>query len=362
MPGSLLDGPGWVGWLPWGMARISPDELAQRVTDLGWQLRTISDRAATMPISDGEWTPKHLVGHLIDSATNNHQRLVRAQITEHLTDGVLHLDRYAQEQWVLANGWADRPWTDLISFWEAVNNQLVWLLRRFPEHAWQVPISLSGGEPQPLEESLDYIEHLDEHAADLRRATLSLMPNTISCANGVCLRLPTPDDVDWLVESCQDPAIPLWTGIVSPYYQQSAKDFVERARQWIVDRALPRNYLIEDQHGKPVGMCGLVRVDADDLVGEVGYWLARPERGKGYATIAVRGLTNAVLRAGYRCVTAEVIAGNSDSQRVLERAGFTDEGVLRSIGLQGSPPNVRRIDAHHYSLLPTDLAAAQLAE
>jgi hypothetical protein len=45
---------------------------------------------------------------------------------------------------------------------------------------------------------------------------------------------------------------------------------------------------------------------------------------------------------------------------VLERAGFTNEGVLRSIGLQGSPPNVRRIDIHHYSLLPTDPAAVEL--
>ncbi len=342
------------------MTRISADELASRVGDLGWQLRTITDRAATMPIADGEWTPKQLVGHLIDSALNNHQRLVRAQISEHLTEGVLRIDGYEQDRWVTANGWAERPWADLISLWEGLNQQIVWVLRHFPEDAWRVPVSLSNGAPVALEDLLDYSEHLDHHAADLRRATLSLMPDVVRCDNGVVLRLPSIDDIDWLVESCQDPVIPRWTGIVSPYTQQTANDFVSRAHQWVADRALARNYLIVNKEGQTVGMCGLVRVDADDLGGEVGYWLAQPERGKGYATIAVRGLTRAVLQAGYRCVTAEVIVGNDDSQRVLERAGFTNEGVLRSIGLQGSPPNVRRIDIHHYSLLPTDPAAVEL--
>ncbi len=342
------------------MTRIAPDELAQRITDVVWRLRTITDRAATMPISEGEWTAKQLVGHLVDSAMNNHQRLIRAQINDHLVDGVLRIDGYEQAQWVEANGWAGRPWADLIALWEALNQQIVWLLHRFPDSAWRVPVSLSGADPLPLEDLLDYIEHLDHHTDDLRRVTLNLMPDVIACADGVTLRLPTPDDIKWLVESCQDPQIPQWTGIPSPYTHDTASEFVNRANTWKAERALARNYLIVAADGSPVGMAGLVRVHADDRAGEVGYWLAKSSRGKGYATTATRALTAEVLRAGYLRVIGEVVVGNPASQRVLERSGFTDEGVLRSAGLQGSPPNVRRIDVHNYALIAGDPATDQL--
>jgi RimJ/RimL family protein N-acetyltransferase len=336
------------------MPRIEPDELDRRIANVVTRCLTITDRGASMPIRDGEWNAKQLLGHLIDSALNNHQRLIRVQINGHLTDGVLRIDGYEQDNWVAANGWNDRSWTDLITLWEAVNRQLVWLVKRFPEHAWRVPVALSAAAPVPLEDLLDYIEHLDAHLEDLRRVTLSTMPDRIACAHGVTLRLPVVEDVDWLVESCQDPEIPRWTGIPEPYTADTAMEFITRAERWRAEQALPRNYIVLDSDGQTVGMCGLVRVDAEDLSGEVGYWLSNTARGKGYATIATEALTAAVLRAGYRRVTGEVIVGNPASQRVLERCGFTHEGVYRSVGLQGSPPNVRRIDAHSYALIAGD--------
>ncbi len=342
------------------MTRIEPDQLASRITDVVWRLRTITDRAATMPIDEGEWTPKQLLGHLIDSAVNTHQRLIRAQINDHLVDGVLRIDGYEQAQWVDANGWGEQPWEGLISLWEGFNQQILWTLRRFPERAWQVPVSLSGAPSLPLEDLLDYIEHLDHHVDNLRRVTLSLMPDVIHCPDGITLRMPTSADVDWLVVSCQDPQIPQWTGIPSPYTQATAHQFVQRAYNWATERVLARNYLIAEADGSPLGMVGLVRVHADDRAGEVGYWLAKSSRGRGLATIATRALTAEVLRAGYLRVTGEVIVGNPESQRVLERAGFTHEGILRSVGLQGSPPNVRRIDVHSYALIAGDPAADAL--
>ena len=43
------------------------------------KLRALSEPQAARPCEAGKWTPKQIIGHLIDSASNNHQRFVRAQ-------------------------------------------------------------------------------------------------------------------------------------------------------------------------------------------------------------------------------------------------------------------------------------------
>ena len=77
--------------------------------------------------SDGEWSPKQILGHLIDSAANNHQRFVRGQFTDHL-----EFPGYEQEQWVSAQKYNDEQWLAVIELWRAYNLHLLHVVSVIP--------------------------------------------------------------------------------------------------------------------------------------------------------------------------------------------------------------------------------------
>src|ERR1700689_763723 len=76
----------------------------------------------------GTWSRKEELGHLIDSATNNHMRFVLAAI-----DGEFRGQGYAQDKWVDAHGYRDMPWRDLVELWYRFNALLAHLIERIPE-------------------------------------------------------------------------------------------------------------------------------------------------------------------------------------------------------------------------------------
>jgi len=68
----------------------------------------------------GKWSPKQIVGHLIDSAANNHQRFVRAQFSNDLV-----FPGYDQEAWVDSQQYNDESWADLVELWARYNKHLL---------------------------------------------------------------------------------------------------------------------------------------------------------------------------------------------------------------------------------------------
>jgi hypothetical protein len=116
-------------------------------------------RLADAPRADGRWSRKQILGHLIDSAANNHQRFVRGQ---HQRD--LPTPAYAQEQWVETERFEDREWTDLVQFWIAYNRHLLHLMKHVsPEYLGSI-IRIGNFEPATLEfVMVDYVSHLKHH-------------------------------------------------------------------------------------------------------------------------------------------------------------------------------------------------------
>src|SRR5580658_2943458 len=88
-------------------------------------LRALTDLKAHKP---GSWSRKEELGHLIDSATNNHIRFVLATVV-----GEFRGPGYAQDNWVAAHGYQDLPWSDLIDLWYRYNALLAHLVERIPE-------------------------------------------------------------------------------------------------------------------------------------------------------------------------------------------------------------------------------------
>jgi RimJ/RimL family protein N-acetyltransferase len=164
----------------------------------------------------------------------------------------------------------------------------------------------------------------------------------------VILRALRESDVSAIVEACQDPEIPRWTNVPSPYTENDARSFVASVLR---GEGHEMTLAIADAaDGSLVGAVGLRQ--PGDGVGEVGYWLAAPARGRGLTTRAVRLLCAwAFDELGYARIQLHTLPGNDVSERVAERAGFTREGVLRSF----TEMKGKRVDITMFSLLPGEL-------
>jgi DinB family protein len=134
-------------------------ELLQTIDAALPKLRSISDPDAARPRAPGKWSPKQVIGHLIDSASNNHQRFVRAQQGNALT-----FPPYAQEHWVACQHYTDRSWDEIVTLWHAYNCHLAHVIRHIPEERRQVPCVIESPSPVTLGFLADdYGKHLRHH-------------------------------------------------------------------------------------------------------------------------------------------------------------------------------------------------------
>lgn len=148
------------------------DELRRAVEDATPKLLALGEASATRP-APLKWSPREIIGHLIDSASNNHQRFVRGQLQDDLV-----FPGYAQEDWVRIGRYADAPWGELVALWRTFNLQLARVMESTPEEVRRRPrerhdfatIGVSGppGEPPCLDHIMsDYVAHLLHHLGQI---------------------------------------------------------------------------------------------------------------------------------------------------------------------------------------------------
>ena len=146
----------------------------------------------------------------------------------------------------------------------------------------------------------------------------------------IVLRPPAPGDIDAITEACQDPEIPRWTRIPSPYTRAHATDFVEgSARTWKqgTDAAF---VIVDAETGRLLGAIGVHRFGGEDDGPEVGYWLEREARGRGVATRALRLVVDwACYQRGVRLLLQADVR-NAASRRVAEKTGFRYTGEAKA--------------------------------
>lgn len=139
------------------------DTLEQLVSRSASALGALNESAAAQVVATGGWNRKQVLGHLIDSAANNHQRFVRASLQDEYRG-----PQYDQEGWVAANRHAGQPWADLIDFWSAYNRLLVRVIEGIPEAKLGVVCYVGDYEPMTLRELIaDYIRHMEHHLGQL---------------------------------------------------------------------------------------------------------------------------------------------------------------------------------------------------
>ena len=123
-------------------------------------LRVFTDeQAAVRPSGANSWSRKEELGHLIDSAVNNHVRFVGAALSREYTGS-----GYDQDAWVRAHAYHDLPWLSLMETWREHNHLLVRVVKGIPEDRLSTPCRIGSGAAVTLGFLIeDYILHMQHH-------------------------------------------------------------------------------------------------------------------------------------------------------------------------------------------------------
>ncbi len=142
-----------------GDAMKSSTELRTIVADAVPKLRAISEQESSVPRSPGQWSKKQVLGHLIDSAANNHQRFIRTQ----MASGV-RLDGYTQDTWVQTQNYQHEQWSELVELWKYFNLHVAHVISEIPKERLKNTCSVGDSDPVTLEFLAgDYLRHLKHH-------------------------------------------------------------------------------------------------------------------------------------------------------------------------------------------------------
>lgn len=169
---------------------------------------------------------------------------------------------------------------------------------------------------------------------------------------GVRLRFRTDADLPAIVEACRDPAIVNHTRVPEDYDFELAREFAARAEREVAAGESLSLIVVDADSDELLGSIGIVALDAEERHCEIGYWLAPWARGRGIMTRSIRLLCRWIFdELGILRIAAFVEPDNLASQRTVERAGFTREGLMRSLFENKG----RRRDAISFSLLPHEM-------
>jgi len=114
------------------------------------------------------WCAREVVGHLIDSACNNHRRFILGQ-----TPGLPKFDGYDGDVWVARQQYVDESWADIVSLWAAYNRHLRHVIARTPaEHLRMSAIDPDGSGLVTVGFLMqDYVGHIRHHLEQVRKVT-----------------------------------------------------------------------------------------------------------------------------------------------------------------------------------------------
>jgi hypothetical protein len=140
------------------------------------RLEGLSETTVQANPAGSKWSRKEELGHLLDSAANNHQRIVRAQLEDNPA-----MPGYEQTRWVALHGYQRREWSELIELWGALNRQLLAAAEAVPDSAWSRTCTVAGSEPLTLKFVFeDYLEHMMHHLRHIGIEVDDLKPGAIS--------------------------------------------------------------------------------------------------------------------------------------------------------------------------------------
>ena len=129
-------------------------------------MKVITEAAAAAKPDAKQWSAKEILGHLIDSASNNHQRIVRLQIFD-----AIEFPFYQQDDFVRVNHYQGQNWETLLEFWRHYNLHLIHLVENLDASKLSNPWITPDKERLTLDHIIeDYLRHLQHHLRQIIQA------------------------------------------------------------------------------------------------------------------------------------------------------------------------------------------------
>ena len=305
------------------------------------KLRRITDEAAATPRAQGKWSPKQVLGHLIDSVSVNHERFVRAPQLDDLV-----FAGYDQDAWVEAQRYAEANWNELIDLWVQYNRHLARVFTAIPDdvrcrtrqhHNFDVIAfrAVTPNAPSTLDYLMkDYVVHLEHHLTQILGDHWAFGEGDLTPPAGrvvlqsqrLELRELTPSDLPFVAEMVGDAETMRY--YPHPFMPTEARYWLQRQ----IDRYARDGHglwlVVERASGRRVGQVGLAIQDVDGgKEPEIGWLIQRKFWRQGFATeagIAVRD--HAFRRMGLERVISLIRPVNEPSQGVARKVGMVVEG------------------------------------
>lgn len=150
------------------------NEIRQLVDTWRSRFESLSEKVVHSRPTEQRWSIAEVVGHLIDSANNNHQRFVRAQFCDELV-----FPKYEQNQWVEVANYQDSNWPELVQFWYLYNLHLASLIESMNKDKLDTLCTIIPYETCSLGFLvMDYLDHLKHHLTIVQRRIESDDPIT----------------------------------------------------------------------------------------------------------------------------------------------------------------------------------------
>lgn len=142
---------------------VLAERLAAVLRDAMPWLVTISEEMAVVPEAEGKWSAKQVIGHLTDSAVNNLGRVVRMQQAERQS-----MPGYEQNAWVALGHYQERPWSEVLALWFAMNEHMGWLVKHIDQPLLANEGVVAGGAVTLGFLIADYVAHMEHHLRLMR--------------------------------------------------------------------------------------------------------------------------------------------------------------------------------------------------
>ena len=115
-----------------------------------------------------KWSKKELLGHLIDSAANNHHRFIKIQFMPQ----PYFVEGYAQNDWVRIQNYNEKDTQSLVNLWKTYNEHILFIIQNTPEE--NLKIKINAQDPFEKADTLfflmkDYVDHMDHHFKQIFR-------------------------------------------------------------------------------------------------------------------------------------------------------------------------------------------------
>lgn len=142
------------------------DRLKKNIEDVPRKFLNYPEGELNRKPSHNKWSKKELLGHLIDSAANNHHRFVKAQFEGE----PFHMEGYKQDEWVATQKYNERDARDLVALWKAYNEHILFILENIPGE--KLNIKCIAEDAFENADTLfllvkDYVDHMDYHLAQI---------------------------------------------------------------------------------------------------------------------------------------------------------------------------------------------------